>query len=133
MTDAEGRYCFDDVPADEHEFLAVTLDAAGNLYISDAFNYRIRVVGTNGIINTFAGNGSRAFAGDGGRATNASIGLVFGMSVDTSSNLLFADNTFNRIREVSPSGIINTIAGDGTAAFAGDGGEATNACAVAIS
>ena len=106
---------------------AVTLDAAGNLYISDAFNYRIRVVGTNGIINTFAGNGSRAFAGDGGRATNASIGLVFGMSVDTSSNLLFADNTFNRIREVSPSGIINTIAGDGTAAFAGDGGAATNA------
>ena len=106
---------------------AVAVDAAGNVYIADSFNYRVRKVGTNGVVTTFAGNGTRAFAGDGAAATNASVGLVFGLSVDASNNVYIADTSNNRIRQVNAAGIINTIAGDGAAVFSGDGGPAKGA------
>ena len=125
-----GTYSGDGGPATNAGFsnpAAVAVDATGNVYIADAFNYRIRKVGPNGVVNTFAGNGTRAFAGDGGPATNASIGLVYGLSVDAAGNLLIADTSNNRTRAVDTNGIITTIAGDGAAAFSGDGGGATNA------
>jgi sugar lactone lactonase YvrE len=124
-----GTYSGDGGPATNAGFsnpAAVAADAAGNVFIADAFNYRIRKVGTNGIVNTVAGNGLRAFAGDGGAATNASIGLVYGLSVDGSGNLFIADTSNSRTRKVH-AGIITTIAGSGSTTFAGDGGAATNA------
>lgn len=125
-----GTYSGDGGPATNAGFsnpAAVAVDAVGNVYIADAFNYRIRKVNTAGTVTTFAGNGTRTFAGDGGLATNASIGLVYGLSVDVAGNVLIADTSNQRIRLVNTNGIISTVAGNGTAAFAGDGGAATNA------
>ena len=105
----------------------VAFDASGNLYIADYDNTRIRKVDTNGIITTVAGNGSNGFSGDGGAATNASIRLPSGVAFDASRNLYIADYGNNRIRKVDTNGIITTVAGNGSATYAGDGGAATNA------
>jgi len=105
----------------------VGLDAAGNLYIADAYNHRIRKVGTNGIITTIAGNGVGAYSGDGGAATNASVRYPYGVALDFLGNLYIVDSDNNRIRMVDTDGLITTVAGNGTAGYSGDGGEATNA------
>ena len=102
----------------------VTFDASGNLFIAASGNNRIRKVATNGIITTVAGGGS---GGDGGAATNASLSGPSGVAFDASSNLFIADTYNNRIRKVDTNGIITTVAGNGNATFAGDGGAATNA------
>jgi len=107
--------------------VALTLDAAGNLYIADATNQRIRRIDTRGIITTIAGNGVDAFAGDGGAAASASLGFPLGVAVDKSGNVYVADADNNRIRKISTTGIITTIAGTGSGGFAGDGGLATSA------
>jgi sugar lactone lactonase YvrE len=105
---------------------AVTMDGAGNLFIADS-SHRIRKVGTNGIITTVAGNGNSAYTGDGGAATSAGLNAPVGVTVDGAGNLFIADYGNNRIRKVGTNGIITTVAGNGTAAYAGDGGAATNA------
>jgi sugar lactone lactonase YvrE len=105
----------------------VAVDSRGNLFIADLYNYRIRKVDTNGIIRTFAGNGTQGFSGDGGAATNAELNYAGGVAVDSAGNLFIADGSNNRIRRVDTNGIITTVAGNGTAGFAGDGGAATNA------
>jgi len=108
----------------------VTIDSAGNLYIADYSNSRIRKVAVgSGIITTVAGNGTRAFAGDGGAATSASLGFSQEVTVDSAGNLFIVDVYDNkRIRKVAAdTGIITTVAGNGTRAFAGDGGAATSA------
>lgn len=102
----------------------VAADAAGNVYIADSRNNRVRIVPPNGNISTFAGGGT-AVPGDGGLATNANLGGVSGVAVDNSGNVLIASG--NQIRQVSPSGIITTIAGSGSQGFSGDGGPAINA------
>src|SRR5579862_5790331 len=100
----------------------VTVDAAGNLYITDQFNFRIRMVNAaTGTITTVAGNGVNAFAGDGGQAAQASLGYPGGTVVDPSGALFIVDGSNNRIRVVS-GGVISTVAGNGTAGYAGDGG-----------
>lgn len=121
--------------------LALAFDAVGNLYISDGdygsgsgipgrlTNHRIRCVDANsGIITTVCGTsqpGAIDFAGDGGLATAALIGPVWGLAVDTQGNLFLADNDNSRLRRVDgTSGIIETIAGDGTFVAGGDGGPA---------
>ena len=102
----------------------VAVDAAGSLYIADALNNRIRKV-SNGVITTVAGNGTPAFSGDNGPATNAELYLPYGVAVDAASNLYIAD-TFNyRIRNVS-GGVITTVAGNGTEGFGRDTGPATS-------
>lgn len=106
---------------------AVALDASGNLYIAEAGNNRIRKVNTSGIISTIAGNGTGNFSGDGGPATDAEINNPFDVTIDTSGNIYIADHGNNRIRMVNTTGIINTIAGNGTANYSGDGGPATAA------
>ncbi len=105
----------------------VFMDASGNLYISDAFNQRIRKVSASGIISTFAGNGTPGFSSDGIPATNSELNYPFGVVGDASGNIYIADQVSNRIRKVNTSGIISTIAGTGATGYFGDGGAATSA------
>jgi sugar lactone lactonase YvrE len=105
----------------------VAVDGVGNIYIADALNQRIRKVATSGIITTVAGNGIAGFSGDGGAATAASLNNPVGVTVDGTGNLYIADSQNNRIRKVATSGIISTVAGNGTASNSGDGGLATAA------
>jgi uncharacterized protein (TIGR03437 family) len=106
---------------------SVAVDSAGNLYIADSVNYRIRKVTTDGRISTIAGNGSRAYSGDGGPATSASISYPYNIALDAGGNLYIADYNNHRIRKVTPGGTISTVAGNGTQGFSGDGGPATAA------
>ena len=105
----------------------VAVDSSGNLFIADEFNHRIRKVDISGIITTVAGNGTQGFSGDGGPATSAKLDTPTGVAVDASGNIFFADSSNHRIRKVDTSGIITTVAGDGTQGFSGDGGSATSA------
>jgi hypothetical protein len=107
----------------------VALDNAGKLFIVDSFNNRIRRVDANsGIITTVAGNGAQGFSGDGGPATAASLFRPQSVALDSSGNLFIADSSNSRIRKVNAStGIITTVAGNGTFGFSGDGGPATAA------
>ena len=107
----------------------LTVDKSGNLYILDQNGAVVRkVTASTGIITTIAGNDQWGFAGDGGPATSAELYDAQGLGVDGSGNLYIAD-TFNfRVRKVTAAtGIITTIAGDGTESFSGDGGQATDA------
>jgi len=105
---------------------AVALDDSGNVYIVDGNNC-VRKVNKSGIITTIAGNTNYGFSGDGGIATAAEFNAVFGVAVDKSGNVYFADYDNNRIRKVNTLGIISTIAGNGTQGHSGDGGPATSA------
>jgi hypothetical protein len=105
----------------------VAVDDAGNLFISDTGNYRVRKVGTNGIISTVAGNGTGGYSGDGGAATNAGLYGPRNVAIDAAGNLFIADYGSERIRKVGTNGIITTVAGNGTIGYSGDGGAATNA------
>jgi sugar lactone lactonase YvrE len=105
----------------------VAVDPAGDLFIGDTSNNRIRKVDTVGTITTVAGTGTFGFGGDGGPATSAQLGGPFGVAVDPAGNLFIADHDNNRIRKVDPAGTITTVAGTGAAGFSGDGGPATSA------
>ena len=109
---------------------AVAVDASGNLFIADTYNYRIRRVSTNGIITTIAGTGSKGVSGDGGPATSAALSLPTGVAVDTAGDLFIADAGANKVREVFPDGTITTVAGNGVQGSGGDGGLATTASVV---
>jgi trimeric autotransporter adhesin len=107
----------------------VALDSAGNLYIADFGNHRIRkVAAATGIITTVAGNGTQGYSGDGGPATSAELGDPTHVVLDSVGNLIIADGGNNRVRKVTvATGIITTVAGNGTGAYSGDGGPATSA------
>ena len=105
----------------------VMVDVGNNLYISDHNNMRVRRVDTAGIITTVAGNGNSSFSGDGGAATNAGLYYPCGLVMDSFGNLFIADQGHYRIRQIDPSGIITTVAGNGNTTFSSDGGSATNA------
>jgi hypothetical protein len=107
----------------------VAVDSAGNIYIADRDDERIRkVTASTGIITTVAGNGTVGYSGDGGAATSAEINLPWSVAVDSTGNIYFADYGNSRIRKVTVStGIITTVAGNGTAGYSGDGGAATSA------
>ncbi|MVM31720.1 hypothetical protein GO755_16855 [Spirosoma sp. HMF4905] len=120
----------DDGPATEASLnkpASVALDRLGNLYIADLDNHRIRKIATDGIITTVVGNGVAGFSGDGGAATAASLNSPANVLVDSNNNLYIADQYDHRIRKVSASGIITTVAGNGSSGFSGDGGLATAA------
>jgi len=105
----------------------IVADGAGNLYIADAGDNRIRKVDTAGVVTTVAGTGSAGFSGDGGPATSAQLYFPGGLALDGQGGLLVADVLNARIRRIGTDGIITTIAGDGTSSFGGDGGPATAA------
>ncbi|HWD93931.1 MAG TPA: hypothetical protein VG938_16495 [Verrucomicrobiae bacterium] len=104
----------------------VALDAAGNLFIADLINNRVREV-SGGTMSTVAGKSNPGFAGDGGLAANASLANPQGIGFDPLGNLYIADTSNNRIRKIDTSGIITTVAGNTGTNFTGDGGLATNA------
>jgi PKD repeat protein len=108
---------------------SMCLDAVGNIYIADAYNHCIRKVSySTGIISTIAGTGWSGYSGDGGAATSAKLNLPWGVCVDASGNVYIADRNNSVVRKITVStGIITTIAGNGTFGDSGDGGLATNA------
>jgi sugar lactone lactonase YvrE len=105
----------------------IAVDAAGNLFITDTGNHRIRKVNSAGIITTVAGLGTPGFGGDGGPAISAQLASPSAIALDMAGNLIVADSGNNRVRKVTPAGMISTIAGVGTAGFSGDGAIATAA------
>ena len=105
----------------------VAVDTAGNLFIADPSNNRVRKVTPGGVISTVAGNGTAGFSGDGGPATSAQLNYPTGVAVDAAGNLFIADEANNRVRKVTPGGVISTVAGNGTQGYSGDGGPATSA------
>ncbi|HZT29992.1 MAG TPA: hypothetical protein VFA33_08925 [Bryobacteraceae bacterium] len=104
----------------------VAVDPAGNVYIADTGNSRVRRVAPDGTITTVAGNGkssdSTGFTGDGGQATAAVIGEPAGVAVDSAGNLFIADRLHSTVRKVTPDGIIGTVAGGRPQVYSGDGG-----------
>lgn len=103
----------------------VARDAQGNIFVSDSYHCRIRMVDPSGVISTIAGTGICGYSGDGGPAKSAQISDSFGIALDRDGNLLITDGS--RIRQITPSGIISTVAGNGTFGYSGDGGPATQA------
>jgi uncharacterized repeat protein (TIGR01451 family) len=106
-------------------FRGIVFDSGGNLFIADTNNYRVRKIDPSGIISTVAGNGTYGFNGDGVSALSARLASPSGVAFDGSGNLLIADYGNSRIRKVASSGVISTVAGNGTSGFTGDGGQAT--------
>jgi len=99
-------------------------DAGGNLYVSEFYGHRIRKITPAGTITTFAGTGIAGYNGDGIAAKTALLNYPTGIALDPAGNLVVADGGNNRVRAVSPAGIISTIAGTGVVGYTGNGGPA---------
>ena len=130
--DGFGGFIGDGVPATSTSLyypVRTALDLSGNLYISDAFNYRVRKVdATSGIISTVVGTGFSGFGGDNGLAINASVSYPFGLAVDISGDLYLSDWDNHRVRKITAAtGIITTVAGTGSTTYNGDNISATTA------
>ena len=91
----------------------IAVAADGRVFIADTHNQRIRVVATNGAISTFAGTGQRGFAGDGGSAAAAMLSAPRGLAFSSMGALLIADSDNQRVRSISSTGVITTLAGAG--------------------
>jgi len=107
----------------------IAVDQAGNVYVAEAANHRIRKIATDGSIQTIAGTGVAGFAGDGGPASAAQLNQPYGLALDSEGDLYIADLGNSRVREVAASGVIQTVAGGGAlpATSTGQGGPATTA------
>jgi uncharacterized protein (TIGR03437 family) len=112
----------------------VIVDSAANFYFADKGNYAVRKVSSTGTISTIGGPGSLVFGaplGDGGPATSANFGwtnsLFAGVAMDAAGNLYISDSGHGRVRKINTSGIISTVAGNGSPGSGGDGGPATSA------
>lgn len=118
-------------PADKAQLnnpFAVARGPDGFIYICDVDNHRVRRVAKDGTISTFAGNGKKAYAGDGGPAIQASLNQPYELAWDTAGNLYFVEIGNHVVRKVDAKmGTISTVAGTGKAGFSGDGGPATKA------
>ena len=131
----EGGYNGDNIPATSAKLnapVAVNHDQAGDLYISDFYNHRIRKIDNTGTITTYGGNGAGGYNGDNIPATTAQIYNPAGMDIDTSGNLFFSDDANHRIRKIDTSAqhIITTVAGNGIKGVSEDGGLAVDATLV---
>ncbi len=130
VTTVAGGFLGDGRPATSASFqlpVSVAHDARGNLYVADGYNCRVRKIDAAGVISTYAGTGICGFGGDGGPATSAMLSYSYGLTVDRQGNVLTADTGNNRIRKITPAGIITTIAGNGIFGYSGDGGNAIQA------
>ncbi|HMF36072.1 MAG TPA: Ig-like domain repeat protein, partial [Isosphaeraceae bacterium] len=133
--DGEAGFGGDGGPASQAQLNqpeGVATDASGNLYIADTDNNRIRKISPDGIISTVAGNGMPGYNDDGIKATDAKLNAPTGVAVDAQGNLFIADTGNNRIRKISPDGIISTVAGNGISGYnepkgVSDGIKATDA------
>src|SRR5262249_39562341 len=105
----------------------VASDSAGNVYIANQFDAMVVKVDPSGTTTTVAGNGTVGSTGDGGPATRAKLNRPLWLSFDAAGDLLIADFGNSKIRAVSPSGIITTVAGTGGTGYSGDGGAAVAA------
>ena len=103
---------------------SATLDAAGNMYVADAYNHRVRKIDTTGVISTYAGTGREATNMNSGVATQVNIGRPNGLAIDAAGNLYMADNWKCRIDRIAPDGTLTLIAG-GSGGYSGDGYAAT--------
>jgi DNA-binding beta-propeller fold protein YncE len=100
----------------------------GSLVFSDTFNHCIRRIdAATGVISTICGTGEKGFAGDGGNATRALLNEPYGVVIDRSGRVFFADRLNGRVRAIDNTGIITTLAGDGSGIYSGDGGPAASA------
>ena len=115
------------VDASLYQPRSVEKDKAGNLYIADMYNHRVRRVATDGRITTVAGDGEAGYSGDGGLAINAKLQYPRSVTFDSQGNLYIADMYNHRVRRVDLYGNISTIVGDGTEGSSGDGGPALQA------
>ena len=106
---------------------AVSALPDGGYAWAEPYAHRVRMVDANGIVTTIAGTGRAGFSGDGGKATAAELNFVHTAAPTTDGGFLLADELNNRIRKISASGIITTVAGTGGQGFSGDGGLATKA------
>lgn len=105
----------------------LAIDSAGNLFISEYLNNRVRKVTADGTISTIAGSDLCCDFGDGGPAIGAIVSMPHGIALDSAGNLYITEWPDSRIRKVTPAGTIKTVAGNGTRGFGGDGGPATEA------
>jgi len=105
----------------------VTTDKAGNIFIADDYNYAVRKITPAGIISTIAGNPVTGFSGENGPATIACFTEITSVAIDWVNNVYIADNGNRRIRKVNKSGTVNTLCGNGSDSYSGDGGRAINA------
>jgi hypothetical protein len=112
--------------------LGPATDAAGNLFIADALNYRVRKVGLDGTITTVAGNGVHSNPRDGSLANKTQLGTPNGLARDGAGNLFISDQFNHQVYKVGPDGLISTVAGGGprgygNGGYSGDGGPARDA------
>ncbi len=107
--------------------VALAIDSLSNLYISEYNNDTVRKVTPAGTISTFAGNGTWGYSGEGKPAISGGLSAPSGLAADASDNLYIAENMGNRVRKVTPDGVISTVAGNGKTGYSGDGGPATAA------
>ena len=105
----------------------LAFDPAGNLYVADTGNQRIRKIATNGTVSSVAGSGEQGYTNDTGPAIYADLNGPEGVAADSAGNLYIADTLNQRVRIVSPNGVINTLAGTGFPGYSGDGGPANQA------
>jgi sugar lactone lactonase YvrE len=107
----------------------ITIDPSSNLYLADTHNHRIRkITSSTGLITTIAGTGLPSYSGDAAPASAATLALPHGLTADAAGNLYLADTANHRIRRIdATTGLITTVVGDGTQAFAGDAGPPTAA------
>ena len=107
--------------------VGLALDGAGNVFVADSRNHRIRRIDPQGVITTFAGTGNVGYGGDGGPATEAWLNYPSGLAMDGVGNIFVADYSNHAIRRIDSQGVITTFAGTGKRGYAGDGRAATTA------
>ncbi len=105
----------------------LAVDTAGNIFVADTHNNRIRKISTSGIITTIAGTGTAGYNGDSIAATTAMINAPNDVTTDRFGNVYVCDASNNRIRKIDRYGMITTVAGSSGSGFHGDGGQATAA------
>ena len=99
-----------------------------SLVFSDTFNHCIRRIdAASGVISTICGTGAKGFSGDGGLAVHAQLNQPYGVAIDRSGRVFFADRLNRRVRVIDAAGIVSTLAGDGSGVYSGDGGPAAGA------